>query len=327
MNKNKSVLLFVWVLFSLLRADDWGFFMHKKINGLAIYNLPHSPIQMFLVDNKEYIVKWSTKADERKRKMPDEGQRHFIDLDDFPVRNYRKDIPKSWDAVVQKFTLGQLKKFGTAPWAIRAVYDELVQLFKMYPTEKNRLTENAEKIIALMADLGHYIADIHVPLHTTKNHNGQLTQQEGIHSLWESVLPELFYDSYLLHERKKTDPRPLYIPSLEDRVWQIIFDSHQQLSEVLAQEKLAKQDVTQKDFLPQDPKPKSEGKTKKVKIKYRQEFLDAYHERLNHMIEKQTEKAAFNIAAVWYSAWIDAGSPTLEGLIFENTEEETQERG
>ena len=156
--------------------------------------------------------------------MPDEAHRHFIDLEDFPVRNYRKDIPKNWNAAVQKFTLQKLEEFGTAPWAIRAVYDELVQVFKTYPKEQDRLTENAEKMIRLMADLGHYIADIHVPLHTTSNYNGQLSQQEGIHSLWESVLPELFYDSYLLHEKKSKDHKSLYIPNLEDLIWKIIFD-------------------------------------------------------------------------------------------------------
>ena len=325
-NRYLRIIFFVSILLSLLRAEDWGFFMHKKINGFAISDLPDSPIQIFLVKNQEYIVNWSTQPDERKRKMPDEAHRHFIDLEDFPVRNYRKDIPKNWNAAVQKFTLQKLEEFGTAPWAIRAVYDELVQVFKTYPKEQDRLTENAEKMIRLMADLGHYIADIHVPLHTTSNYNGQLSQQEGIHSLWESVLPELFYDSYLLHEKKSKDHKSLYIPNLEDLIWKIIFDSHHQLPELLAQEKLAQEEVGQKEVRAKKSVYKSEAKPKKVKIKYRQEFLEAYHKRLNKMIEKQAEKAAFYIAAIWYSAWIDGGSPTLEDLVFENTEEETQER-
>lgn len=293
MNQYLRIFFSITVLFALLRADDWGFFMHKKINGFAISNLPESPLAQFVHNNQAYIVAWATQPDERKRKMPDEGQRHFIDLEDFPVDNYRKDIPKNWDRAVEKFTFQKLKKFGTAPWAIRAVYDELVQVFKTYPKEQDRLAENAAKIIHLMADLGHYIADIHVPLHTTNNYNGQLTAQEGIHSLWESVLPELFYDSYLLHERKKKANKSLYISNLEDRIWKIIFDSHDQLSEVLIQEKLAQQEVGQKEVLAKESAPKSEAKPKKVKIKYRQDFLEVYYKRLNKMIEKQADKADF----------------------------------
>lgn len=46
------------------------------------------------------------------------------------------------------------------------------------------------------ADIGHYIADANVPLHTSENYNGQLTGQEGFHGFWETRLPELFIGSY-----------------------------------------------------------------------------------------------------------------------------------
>ena len=44
------------------------------------------------------------------------------------------------------------------------------------------------------SDMGHYIGDAHVPLHTTENYNGKMTNQRGIHGFWESRLPELFSD-------------------------------------------------------------------------------------------------------------------------------------
>jgi hypothetical protein len=36
--------------------------------------------------------------------------------------------------------------------------------------------------------LGHYVGDVHVPLHTTSNHDGQKTGQKGLHSYFESRL-------------------------------------------------------------------------------------------------------------------------------------------
>ena len=41
------------------------------------------------------------------------------------------------------------------------------------------------------AEIGHYISDAHVPLHASSNHNGQFTNQKGIHGFWESRVPEL----------------------------------------------------------------------------------------------------------------------------------------
>jgi len=36
--------------------------------------------------------------------------------------------------------------------------------------------------------------DLHVPLHASSNHNGQFTDQKGIHGFWESRIPELLAD-------------------------------------------------------------------------------------------------------------------------------------
>ena len=58
------------------------------------------------------------------------------------------------------------------------------------------IEKDSDKILKYSADLGHYIADAYVPLHTTENYNGQLTGQKGIHAFWESRLPELFSEDY-----------------------------------------------------------------------------------------------------------------------------------
>jgi hypothetical protein len=47
--------------------------------------------------------------------------------------------------------------------------EKLTQAFK----EKRK-----SEILFIAADLGHYIADAHMPLHTSDNHDGQLTDQK-----------------------------------------------------------------------------------------------------------------------------------------------------
>jgi hypothetical protein len=57
--------------------------------------------------------------------------------------------------------------------------------------------KSVAKILKLSAELGHYIADSHVPLHASSNHDGQSTNQKGIHGFWESRVPELLAERSL----------------------------------------------------------------------------------------------------------------------------------
>src|SRR5690606_16980487 len=88
---------------------------------------------------------------------------------------------------VEKFSEDSVRKRGIVPWQIHLSYYQLVEAFKK---------RNTDQILRISADIGHYIADAHSPLHTTQNYNGQLSGQEGIHSFWESRLPELFAHQY-----------------------------------------------------------------------------------------------------------------------------------
>src|ERR1700753_3788650 len=87
----------------------------------------------------------------------------------------------------------KFRQTGTLPWTIASNYYYLVKAFKAHDTTA---------ILNASANLGHYIADAHVPLHLTQNYNGQLTGQTGIHALWESRLPELFSKNYKLSAGK-----------------------------------------------------------------------------------------------------------------------------
>ncbi|MBL0103970.1 MAG: hypothetical protein IPP51_09590 [Bacteroidetes bacterium] len=58
-----------------------------------------------------------------------------------------------------------------------------------YQTGDGHERNNPEGILYYSANIGHYVADAHVPLHCTENYNGQMTGQSGIHGFWESRLP------------------------------------------------------------------------------------------------------------------------------------------
>jgi hypothetical protein len=70
----------------------------------------------------------------------------------------------------------------------------------------------------LAADLGHYIADAHMPLHTSDNHDGLRTDQKGF-TLWESRLPELFV-------KTTSNVAPAtYYENVDKAIWDMIHDT------------------------------------------------------------------------------------------------------
>src|SRR5690242_16771149 len=136
----------------------------------------------FYKKNIRYIEESAVNPDRRRYIAPDEAPRHFIDLDNYGDSAIFK-LPRYWNQAVEKFGEDSLNAHGILPWNIQRVYLQLKDAF---------FIRNPDRILKLSADLGHYIADAHVPLHTTRNYNGQLTNQIGIHAFWESRLPELF---------------------------------------------------------------------------------------------------------------------------------------
>jgi len=171
--------------------EDWGFFGHKKINELAIYALPNE-LRSFYKFHSEEIIKWSVAPDQRRYVIAEEGMKHYIDLDlydSFP-------LPKYWNQAVEKFGKEYLEERGVVPWNTFFVYHGLV---------KAMAAKDYKRIVKISADLGHYIADAHVPLHTTSNYNGQFSGQHGIHAFWESRLPELYFETYDLFTSRASD--------------------------------------------------------------------------------------------------------------------------
>src|SRR5690606_13006765 len=117
-------------------------------------------------------------------------------------------IPRKWKDAVEKYTEDTLRANGIVPWHIELTLKKLTSAFK---------EEDAGKILKISADLGHYIADAHVPLHTTENYNGQHTGQKGIHGFWESRLPELFSEDYDFFVGKAS-----YIDDPLGKAWEIV---------------------------------------------------------------------------------------------------------
>lgn len=277
----------------------WGFFGHQKINRLAVFTLPPEMIG-FYKKNINYITEASVNPDKRRYAVADEAARHYLDLDHYGDSALQK-MPRYWKAAVEQYSEDTLKAYGIVPWHIERMYHRLRDAF---------MVRDPDQILRVSAELGHYLADAHVPLHTTENYNGQLTGQEGIHGFWESRLPELFAENYNFFVGKAA-----YISNTQLEAWKAITLAHSALDSVLFFEKELTRKFGERKF-------SFETKGKLTQKTYSREFSKAYHDALSGMVERHMRICIRRIGSYWYTAWVDAGQPDLKSLIDHKPSEE-----
>ncbi|MCB0510083.1 MAG: S1/P1 Nuclease [Bacteroidetes bacterium] len=286
-----SLLLF-FSCFLVQSAKAWGFWAHQRINRIAVFTLPIEMI-VFYKENIEYLTEHAVDPDKRRYAIEGEAPRHFIDLDHFCIYPC-DDFPKTWYDAKERYSEDTLNAYGTVPWTIEWMMNSLTRAFE---------EGNKAKILKYSADIGHYIGDSHVPLHTTENYNGQLTDQYGIHGFWESRLPELFNEDYDYFVGSAS-----YIEDRNSFIWGNVLHAHWQLEAVLLYEK-------ELDALfPPDQKFSYEARGTSLVRAYSFAYSEAYHKKLEGMVEAQMQLSIKHVGDIWYTCWVNAGSPDLSKL-------------
>lgn len=290
---------------ALWERQFWGFFAHKRINHLAVFTLPPEMFG-FYKKNIDYITENAINADQRRYAVKQEAPRHFIDLDNYADSVKKQLLKYTWKEAADKIGEDSLYAHGIVPWHINSMKYQLTEAFRK---------KDIKRILSLSADIGHYIADAHVPLHTTKNYNGQLSNQVGIHGFWESRLPETFAENYDFFVGQAT-----YEEYPQKRAWQTVMNANVALDSVLLFEKqLSAQFSEDKKFSFEEVN----GVTTRV---YSKEFTTKYHQMLKNQVERQMRASVKMIGDFWLTCWVDAGQPDLLLLKkYEATKEEDEE--
>ena len=250
--------------------------------------------------NIDFISVHAVDPDMRRYAIAEEGPRHYIDIDHYGKYPFN-ELPRKWNDAVAKFTEDTLRKYGIAPWWIQTMLYRLTDAFK----EKQQA-----RILKLSAEIGHYIADAHVPLHANSNHNGQFTDQKGIHGFWESRIPELLAEKNAIGTGwdffiGKAD----YIKNPGDFIWQRVLESAKASDSVLLFEKELS------NTFPADQKFSFEERNGITIRQYSTAFSTAFDKKLNGMIERRMRQSIYAIACFWYTAWVNAGQPDLKSLV------------
>jgi hypothetical protein len=286
-------LLFLLPVRTVEPVNAWGFYGHKRINRMACFTLPPEMFG-FYKRHIDFISDHAVDPDRRRYAVVGEAQRHYIDIDHYAHggQDPFEVVPRKWNDAVSKFTEDTLQAYGIVPWHIQVMYGRLVSAFQR---------GDVDRILSVSADMGHYIGDAHVPLHTTENYNGQLTDQYGIHAFWESRIPELSAENYdHLVGRAQYVERPL------DEAWDAVYASHMLLDSVLGIEKRLSMTY------PEDRKFVFEDRGRSGMRTYSREYTAAYEEAMMGMVEDRMNASILCVGSMWYSAWVAAGQPDLD---------------
>ncbi|ACE05546.1 conserved hypothetical protein [Candidatus Amoebophilus asiaticus 5a2] len=282
--------LLTWVSFEV---SAWGFAAHKHINRCAVFTLPPAMFTFYKY-YLGYITENAVNPDKRRYVLEGEASRHYIDLD-YYGDNALDKLPKDWAQATHKYSQDTLLAHGIVPWHIQHMQHRLTNAFR---------NKDIAQILKLSSDIGHYIADANVPLHTTQNYNGQLTGQDGIHGLWETRLPELFKEEYNFFLGNAT-----YVKDPQQRAWKAIIQAHATVPNLLKLEKELSQNF---NTLHKFSYEKRGASLKKV---YSEAYARAYHDLLQGQVEHQMRTSIKMVGDFWLTCWIDAGEPDLDELI------------
>ena len=294
MNRRTILLPLLFSLVALLlltrESISWGFWSHREIHRHAVRALPDE-MNKFFTRYADTLVYRSVEPDLNRGKDSLEAAYHYIDIDRYGAYPFN-ELPRSYREAAKKFGKVTVDTNGTLPWRIADYTAKLSDAMKR---------KDQEEILTVAAYLGHYIADAHVPLHTVENYDGQLTNQKGLHSRWESRIPEMFGKKF------RFDVAPAhYIKDPLAQAFDIVLESHLLADSVLVLDLKAREGIPEGELM------KAVERRGRTVYELSEKYYTRYYELLNGMVERRLAASASKVASFWYTAWVNAGRPELE---------------
>jgi hypothetical protein len=280
MKKIISVVLSLVLLFLIVQEIfGWGSVGHSIINRNSTKHFPSSMVGY--ASWSEFLAQHASDADYRKSSDPTEGNKHFIDID-----NYQEflsgNFPYSIDTLINRYGWDYVWQQGILPWATKTTVDSLTAALQRRDWDRAKL---------IAADLGHYVADGHQPLHITRNYDGQYTGQRGIHSRYETQMINRYQSEITISTEGIA-----YVQDPLNFIFNYLFESYSYLDDLLRADSIAKSIA---------------GNTNS----------ETYYSTLWNYSQDFTkylfQKASVRLASLIYTAWINAGSPELPQTLVE----------
>ena len=279
-SKSKEILLIVLLIFSIAikPALAWGDEGHKIINKMSVKFFP--PEMKAFIAWQNYLAEHAPDPDNRKKTDKTESPKHFIDIDFYKEFNAGKMIENE-DSLISEYGKSEVVKNGILPWATLESFQNLTKAFKDH---------NTNDALKYAADLGHYVADGHQPMHTVVNYNGQLTDQKGVHARYEINM----VDDHLPELEKCFQPIAApYVKDPEKFIFNYISDANSVCEVLFDADNLAYKESTSRRS---------------------DEYYKLMWSRTGYITEVQFNHAAEDLASLIYTAWVNAGKPSFKEM-------------
>ncbi len=270
--KGGILLIIITAIFTF----GWGGAIHKVVNSNMVLHLP-AELAGF-IDRAQLLEDSSSVPDWRKYGSygypvdPNEPD-HFIDADFYP-EFATHTLTTNLDSLIMQYGETEVMQQGIVPWVIVWTTDSLSAQMQRHEWTK---------VWSTAACLGHYVADIHCPMHATMNYNGQLTGQTGIHSRYEGYM----FTDPVLDDISVSPESVSYLSNPIDDIFNRMYQSNSYVDSILNADL---------DARALDPG-------------YGDIYNAALWNSTQHFTKLQIQRASITFANLIYTAWINAGSP------------------
>ena len=215
------VAFIVSISFKLEHARAWGRTGHDMSARVAAHLLSETSKKSFF-KSKAFDLGYYCNVPDLIWKKPAtyevEWTNHFMDMEIYD-REFKKAIEEGrLSAKEEPFDLSREafeKKFPSIPttagrafWRVREL-EKRLQATSDLLKQKDILKEERHRLqlewLIVAGVIGHYITDMSQPLHVSENHDGQLTDQKGIHSFFEDTIVDELWPSIDMQVYKEAD--------------------------------------------------------------------------------------------------------------------------
>jgi hypothetical protein len=205
---------------------------------------------------------------------------HYIDVDAYP-EFFSHTFPRDLNVLIANHGQAFVNSTGHSPWVIGDYLTTLTARMSSAHTNADRLA-----LAQTAGEMAHYIEDIHQPLHTTQNYDGQLTGNFGVHARSEGEM----INRHLADLTIAPSPADcVFIPDIVDRVLVSIDTTWSYVDDIMAADTLAAGN------------PRTFGEM----------YYDSMWASTGAFTRAQFQDASEMVASAWYSAWVNAGQPTF----------------
>ena len=271
-----------------IRLDAWGLDVHRWITQRAIEGLP-APLKSYYAARSAMVVEHSIDPDMwrllgLRGDRGEEDPNHFLDIDGLDEPRPFAGVPRDWDAYVARYGAERANRMGRLPWRAEEIYKLVVARFQ--DAAKTPQGYGLENAVYLSAVLAHYVEDAHQPFHGVANYNGQLTNQVGIHSRFESEVV-LRNRATLARTLQPVKIRP--IPDMKTFIFEKLVEDEALVQSILDADKAA---IVGREL-------------------YDDRYFAALFRTTRPILERRLSEAASGVASVIVAAWTEGGKPAL----------------